>query len=260
MSGSAKVATLLGGDRLLWAEMERVSKSKKKGPVKIQILLFDAQRGAVISRAEDTFKSDVVDDALERLVGRRSLRRRSHCPPPPPQASLRLYHRRHRPHRHGPSGYGRFASACTAAALFAATAPIAGTGTGASGRFASTPSTGFAGQMTPPNCPYCHAPLPAPKPGTTWPVSLCQVCGRAVVTVAPVAGGLGANKHASSAKTMMWTGGLGSGMLLVRRPAGRRAFADARSCHRQARAAGSAASPSVAAPGMPSLRLPKFQH
>ena len=54
---SAKVATLLGGDRLLWAEMERVSKSKKKGPVKIQILLFDAQRGALISRAEDTFKT-----------------------------------------------------------------------------------------------------------------------------------------------------------------------------------------------------------
>jgi len=83
---SAKVATLLGGDRLLWAEMERVSKSKKKGPVKIQILLFDAQRGALISRAEDTFKSDVVDDALERLVGRALSGGGPTAPPPPPQA------------------------------------------------------------------------------------------------------------------------------------------------------------------------------
>ena len=104
--------------------------------------------------------------------------------------------------------------------------------------------------MTPPNCPYCHAPLPAPKPGTTWPVSLCQVCGRAVVTVAPVAGGVGADKRASSAKTMMWTGGLGSGMPArsdvppVAAPSRTRALATDKPVP-----PGSAASPSVAAPG-----------
>ena len=66
----AKVAKLLGGDRLLWAEMERVGKGKKKGPVKILVLLFDADKGTLISRAEEILKSDVVDASLDRLVGR----------------------------------------------------------------------------------------------------------------------------------------------------------------------------------------------
>jgi hypothetical protein len=42
-----KVARLLGGDRLLWAEMERASGSKKKAPVKIVVLLFDAEKGTL---------------------------------------------------------------------------------------------------------------------------------------------------------------------------------------------------------------------
>jgi hypothetical protein len=80
----AKVATLLGGDRLLWAEMERVGKGKKKGPVKISVLLFDAEKGTLISRAEEILKSDVVDDSLDRLVGRALSGGDPTAPPPPP--------------------------------------------------------------------------------------------------------------------------------------------------------------------------------
>lgn len=86
----AKVAKLLGGDRLLWAEMERASKGKKKGPVRILVLLFDAEKGTLISRAEETLKSDVVDDSLDRLVGRAvsgggpTAPPLSAAPPPPP--------------------------------------------------------------------------------------------------------------------------------------------------------------------------------
>jgi hypothetical protein len=78
-----KVAKLLGGDRLLWAEMERVGKGKKKGPVKILVLLFDAEKGTLISRAEEILKSDVVDDSLDRLVGRALSDGGPTAPPPP---------------------------------------------------------------------------------------------------------------------------------------------------------------------------------
>jgi hypothetical protein len=79
-----KVAKLLGADRLLWAEMERVGKAKKKAPVKITILLFDADKGALISRAEEVLKSDVVDDSLDKLVGRALSDGGPTAPPPPP--------------------------------------------------------------------------------------------------------------------------------------------------------------------------------
>ena len=65
-----KVARLLSGDRLLWAEMERAGGTKKKGPVKVVVQLFDAEKGAVIGRAEEALKKDIVDDSLERLIGR----------------------------------------------------------------------------------------------------------------------------------------------------------------------------------------------
>jgi hypothetical protein len=82
----AKVAKLLGGDRLLWAEMERVGKGKKKGPIKILVLLFDAEKGTLISRAEEVLKSDVVDDSLDRLIGRALSDGGPTAPPPPPPA------------------------------------------------------------------------------------------------------------------------------------------------------------------------------
>jgi len=81
-----KVAKLLGGDRLLWAEMERVGKGKKKGPVKILVLLFDAEKGTLISRAEEILKNDVVDESLDRLVGRALSDGGPTAPPPPPPA------------------------------------------------------------------------------------------------------------------------------------------------------------------------------
>jgi hypothetical protein len=83
----AKVAKLVGGDRLLWAEMERVNKGKKKGPVKILVLLFDVEKGTLISRAEEVFKSDVVDDSLDRLVGRALSDGGPTVPPPLPPAT-----------------------------------------------------------------------------------------------------------------------------------------------------------------------------
>jgi hypothetical protein len=83
----AKVAKLLGGDRLLWAEMERVSKGKKKGPVKILVLLFDVEKGTLIGRAEEILKGDVVDDSLDRLVGRALAGDGTTAPPPPPPSA-----------------------------------------------------------------------------------------------------------------------------------------------------------------------------
>lgn len=83
----AKVAKLLGGDRLLWAEMERVSKGKKKGPVKILVLLFDVEKGTLIGRAEEILKGDVVDDSLDRLVGMALSGDAPTAPPPPPPPS-----------------------------------------------------------------------------------------------------------------------------------------------------------------------------
>ena len=79
-----KVAKLLGGDRLLWAEMERAGKGKKKGPVKILVLLFDAEKGTLVGRAEEHLRSDVVDDSLDRLIGKALSSSEPTAPPPPP--------------------------------------------------------------------------------------------------------------------------------------------------------------------------------
>jgi hypothetical protein len=66
--------------------MERVGKGKKKGPVKILVLLFDAEKGTLISRAEEILKNDVVDESLDRLVGRALSDGGPTAPPPPPPA------------------------------------------------------------------------------------------------------------------------------------------------------------------------------
>ena len=79
-----KVAKLLGGDRLLWAEMERAGKGKKKGPVKILVLLFDAEKGTLVGRAEEHLRSDVVDDSLDRLIDKALSNSEPTAPPPPP--------------------------------------------------------------------------------------------------------------------------------------------------------------------------------
>jgi hypothetical protein len=80
-----KVARLLGGgDRLLWVEMERAKKAKKKGPVKVVLTLFDVEKGTVIGRAEETLKSDVVDNSLDAMIGRALFGGGPTAPPPPP--------------------------------------------------------------------------------------------------------------------------------------------------------------------------------
>jgi len=83
-----KVAKLVGGDRLLWVEMERLTKGKKKGPVKIVVILFDVDQGATIGHAEETLKSDVVDESLDRLVGKALSGGGPTAPPPAPAPLL----------------------------------------------------------------------------------------------------------------------------------------------------------------------------
>jgi len=80
----AKVAGLLGGDKLLWAEMERAGKAKKKGPIKVLVMLFDVEKGTVIGRADGTLKGDVADNSLDMLVGRAISGSGPTVPPPPP--------------------------------------------------------------------------------------------------------------------------------------------------------------------------------
>ena len=87
----ARVARLLGGDRLLWVEMERTGKGKKKGPVKILVLLFDAEKGTMIGRAEENLKRDVVDDSLDRLIGRALSGGGPTAPPPPPPPTANTF-------------------------------------------------------------------------------------------------------------------------------------------------------------------------
>ena len=66
--------------------------------------------------------------------------------------------------------------------------------------------------MTPSNCPYCRAPLPAAKSGAVPSVILCPSCGKAIVTAGSAVGGPTAGKASSPAKTLMWTGGLPPGL------------------------------------------------
>jgi hypothetical protein len=82
----AKVAGLLGGDRLLWAETERAGKAKKKGLVKVSLMLFDVEKGTLIGRADAAVKGDVVDGSLDMLVGR-ALSSGGPTAPPPAAAS-----------------------------------------------------------------------------------------------------------------------------------------------------------------------------
>src|SRR3954464_3813536 len=66
-----QIARHFEADRLLWAEIERAAKGKKKkSPTIIRIVLFDVERGAVIGRAEQSFPGTVSSDALDQLLSR----------------------------------------------------------------------------------------------------------------------------------------------------------------------------------------------
>jgi hypothetical protein len=70
----ARIAKQFEADRLLWAEIERAQgrKRKKTAPTTIRVFLFDAGRGEVVGRAEQTFTSarSVSGDELDRLIAR----------------------------------------------------------------------------------------------------------------------------------------------------------------------------------------------
>jgi hypothetical protein len=83
-----KVAGLLSGDRLLWAEMERAGKAKKKAPIKVVLTLFDAEKGAPIGRAEEIFRNDVADGSLDTLIGKALSGAGPTAPPPEPSPML----------------------------------------------------------------------------------------------------------------------------------------------------------------------------
>jgi hypothetical protein len=66
-----QIARHFEADRLLWAEIERAAKGKKKkSPTIIRIVLFDVERGAVVGRAEQSFPGTVSSDALDQLLSR----------------------------------------------------------------------------------------------------------------------------------------------------------------------------------------------
>jgi hypothetical protein len=62
----SKVATMLDTDRLLWVEMGRGP--KKKGPVKVSVVLFDAETSAVLSRSDEMLTTASDDAAVEKLL------------------------------------------------------------------------------------------------------------------------------------------------------------------------------------------------
>jgi hypothetical protein len=59
-------------DRLLWAQIERTGKGKKKktGPAVIRVFLFDVERAAMIGQSEETFPGKVGAEALDQLLAR----------------------------------------------------------------------------------------------------------------------------------------------------------------------------------------------
>jgi hypothetical protein len=65
-----QIAKHFSADRLLWAEIARAAKAKKKkASTTIRIVVFDAERASVIGKAEQTFPGDVTNDALDQLLG-----------------------------------------------------------------------------------------------------------------------------------------------------------------------------------------------
>ena len=67
-----QIAKHFEADRLLWAEIERAARAKKKkgAPTTIRIVLFDVERAAVVGRAEQTFTGNVSNEALDQMLSR----------------------------------------------------------------------------------------------------------------------------------------------------------------------------------------------
>jgi hypothetical protein len=66
-----KIARHFEAGRLLWAEIEREARTKKRSKntaTTIRVLLFDVDKGTVVGRAEQSFPGNVSDQALDQLV------------------------------------------------------------------------------------------------------------------------------------------------------------------------------------------------
>jgi hypothetical protein len=85
-----QIAKHFEADRLLWAEILRAAKTKKKKApsTTIRVVLFDAERATIVGRAEQTFPGDVTNDALDQLLGHAiaEAEGQAGAPPPPPPA------------------------------------------------------------------------------------------------------------------------------------------------------------------------------
>jgi hypothetical protein len=59
-------------ERLLWGQIERTGKGKKKktSPAVVRVFLFDASRATMIGQAEETFPGKVDGAALDLLLAR----------------------------------------------------------------------------------------------------------------------------------------------------------------------------------------------
>jgi hypothetical protein len=68
-----QIAKRLEADRLLWGEIDRPARPKKKkaaGPTIVRIVFYDAEHSTVIGRAEETFSGAVPDEALDAMLSR----------------------------------------------------------------------------------------------------------------------------------------------------------------------------------------------
>jgi hypothetical protein len=67
-----KIARLVEADRLLWAQVEKVSgkgkKKAKKPSTKIQIVLFDREKLAVSGKSDETFAGAITGEDLDKLI------------------------------------------------------------------------------------------------------------------------------------------------------------------------------------------------
>jgi hypothetical protein len=69
-----KIARLVDTDRLVWAEVEKTGakgpskKKAKKSETKIQVVLFDRDKLAVVGRADETFPAAITGEQLDKLI------------------------------------------------------------------------------------------------------------------------------------------------------------------------------------------------
>ncbi len=69
-----KIARLVDTDRLLWAEVEKTGgkgaskKKAKKSETKIQVVIFDRDKLAVVGRADETFPGVITGEQLDKLI------------------------------------------------------------------------------------------------------------------------------------------------------------------------------------------------